>query len=62
MICIDDCSTCKHKRPLKDGWRFVCDAFPDGAPKGFPFGKAKEMKECNNGIGYEPKNTDETAP
>lgn len=55
MICIDDCSNCKHERPLKDGWRFACDAFPDGAPRNFPFGKVKELKECHNGIGYEPK-------
>ncbi len=54
MLYIDDCSTCKHKRPLKDGWDFCCDAFPNGmAPRDFPFGKVKELKECNNGIGYE---------
>ena len=56
MIYLDDCHTCKHKRPLKDGWRFCCDAFPDGTERNdFPFGKVKELKECNNGIGYEPK-------
>ena len=55
MICIDDCGSCKYERPLKDGWKFVCDAFSDGSPKNFPFGKVKQIKECNNGIGYEPK-------
>lgn len=55
MICIIDCSNCIHKRPLKDGWDLCCDAFPDGIPIGFPFGLVKEMKECNNGIGYEEK-------
>ena len=55
MTYINDCRNCKHKRPLKDGWDFCCDAFPNGmAPRDFPFGKVKEMKECNNGIGYEP--------
>lgn len=56
MICIDACSSCKHERELLDGWRFCCDAFPQGAPLDFPFGKVKELKECNNGIGYTPKN------
>ena len=56
MIYIDDCSSCKHERPLKDGWRFCCDAFPNGGvPFDFNFGMVKQMKECNNGIGYEPK-------
>ncbi len=57
MVCIDDCATCKHRRPLIDGWRFCCDAFPNGSPFGFPFGKVKELGECNNGIGYEPIET-----
>lgn len=55
MICIIDCRNCKHKRPLKDGWRCCCDAFPDGVPMGFDYGSVKEKKECNKGIGYEPK-------
>lgn len=55
MICIDDCHTCRHIRPLKDGWKFRCDAFPNGSPHSFAFGHVKEIKECNNGIGYEPK-------
>lgn len=54
-IHIIDCCNCKHERPLKDGWNFCCDAFPEGALVGFPFGRVKEMKECNNGIGYEEK-------
>ncbi len=55
MIYITDCMNCIHERPLKDGWKFCCDAFPDGAPLGFKFGFVKKMKECNNGIGYEEK-------
>lgn len=59
MVCITDCSSCKHERPLKDGWDFCCDAFPDGgAPNDFTFGFVKQMKECNNGIGYEPKESE----
>lgn len=55
MIYIDECQNCKHERPLKDGWKFCCDAFPEGTPLKFPFGRVKEMKECNNGIGFEEK-------
>lgn len=58
MICINDCSTCKHSRPLIDNWLDCCDAFPDGIPTDFDYGKVKTLKECNNGIGYEPKEQD----
>lgn len=55
MICITDCGNCIHSRPLIDGWLDCCDAFPDGIPVGFDYSKVKELPECNNGIGYEPK-------
>ena len=56
MICISDCSKCKHQRKdLLDGWRPCCDAFPNGIPLDFKFGKVKEMKKCYNGIGFEEK-------
>ena len=61
MICVDDCGYCKHERPLKDGWKWSCDAFPEATgwlPKGFNFSKVKEIKICNNGIGFEPKESD----
>ena len=49
-------SNCKHQRDkLLDGWIPCCDAFPEGIPLDFKFGKVKEMKECNNGIGFEKK-------
>lgn len=54
MICINDCGNCKHQRPLIDGWLDCCDAFPDGIPMDFDYSKVKDMKECNNGIGFEP--------
>ncbi|WP_147613853.1 glutamyl-tRNA amidotransferase [Treponema pectinovorum] len=54
MICIEECAVCIHQRhDLKDGWIPTCDAFPDGKPKNFNYGRVTEMKECNNGIGYE---------
>lgn len=65
MIGIDDCRLCKHKRPLIDGWRTCCDAFPDGKPLDFNYSNLKERKICNqnNGIGFEPieQNDDKTA-
>ena len=55
MICIDDCAFCTHNREfLKDGWIPSCDAFPEGIPHDFDYGKVKEIKVCNNGIGFEP--------
>lgn len=54
MICISACVDCIHRRDYKkDGWIPTCDAFPDGMPLDFDIGKVKELKECNNGIGYE---------
>lgn len=56
MICVNDCGWCKHINDKKlDGWRPCCEAFPDGIPFDFDYSKVKEIKECNNGIGYEPK-------
>lgn len=55
MICITDCRDCKHKRSLIDGWLDCCDAFPDGIPMDFDYSIVKKTKECNNGIGFEPK-------
>ena len=44
MICISDCFECKHQRDkLLDGWIPCCDAFPEGIPLDFKFGKVKEM-------------------
>ena len=50
MLC--DCDKCKHKRANK-GFQMCCDAFPDGIPYDFDETVVKELKECNNGIGYE---------
>lgn len=57
MIFLDTpCEKCKHIRPNIDGWLVNCDAFPDGLPEKFPGDKdVRKLKECNNGIGYEPK-------
>lgn len=62
MICITDCRDCKHKRPLIDGWLDCCDAFPNGIPVNFDYSKVKKIKECNNGIGFEPMDKKENNP
>lgn len=51
------CGKCKHiKQIKKDGWIPCCDAFPDGIPnENLLYKDIPELKECNNGIGYEPK-------
>ena len=54
-VILDWCSTCKHKRKKRDGWIMNCDAFPDEIPDDYVFGDPRKLKECNNGIGYEPK-------
>lgn len=55
MIWFNDCDRCKHKLPMKDGWLPCCEAFPNGRPKDFDYDSIEENKECNNGIGFEPK-------
>lgn len=58
MTLIDlPCGNCKHIHSVKkDGWIPVCDAFPDGIPgENLLYKTIDELKECNNGIGYEPK-------
>ena len=59
MIVIDfACDSCKNQLPNIDGWKCACKAFPDGIPNEYFTTKLdpKEMPECNNGIGFEPKN------
>jgi hypothetical protein len=55
MICVTDCKDCKNRLPKIDGWLACCKAFPNGRPKNFDYSTVKTRKECNNGIGYEPK-------
>lgn len=53
-VILDWCSTCKHIRPNKDGWIMNCDAFTEEIPDDFVFSDPRELKECNNGVRYEP--------
>ena len=54
MIRISDCAYCIHRRENK-GYQMTCDAFPEGVPYEFDDNNVKEIKECNNGIGYKEK-------
>ena len=47
----DDCANITGKK----GCYYTCKAFPDGIPFTFDNYKDKELKTCNNGIGYEKK-------
>jgi len=50
------CDSCKHEHDeLIDGWNVSCEAFPNGMPKGWPSLDVTKLKECANGIKYEPK-------
>lgn len=52
MVRLCDCDNCIHIRE-NIGFQMACDAFPDGIPYDFDDTVVKEIKECNNGIGYE---------
>lgn len=54
MIRFYDCDFCKHSKGTKNGY-FICDAFPEGVPYSHMDKDLKKAKECNNGIGYEPR-------
>lgn len=53
MIRVCDCDKCKHRTGFKKGYTH-CDAFPDGVPYEHMYKDVRNMKECNNGIGFEP--------
>lgn len=53
MIRLSDCDQCKHCTGLKNG-HAICDAFPNGVPYDHMDKDLKQIKICNNGIGFEP--------
>lgn len=55
MIKLSDCGYCAHCKGQKNGYG-ICDAFPNGIPYEHMDKDLKALKECNNGIGFEPKN------
>ena len=57
MIRVCDCDKCKHRTGFEKGYTH-CDAFPDGVPYEHMYKDVRNMKECNNGIGFEPMKND----
>ena len=53
------CDKCIHRYPNIDGWKGCCEAFPNGWPPKWLFEDKTKLKECNNGIKYEPKEIEE---
>lgn len=53
------CDECSHRMKNVDGWKAVCNAFPDGIPIDFMFkSDPSKLSECSNGIGYKKKDTE----
>lgn len=49
MVGIVDCKDCKHKRLLLNS---CCGDLSNGCSRDFDCSKVKELKGCNNGIGF----------
>ena len=59
MIYVDwACDKCANRIGMKDGWKPICKAFPDGIPVEMLNTDPAKLKECNNGIGFEPEKID----
>lgn len=56
MIKLSWCDDCKNITGM-NGFIPTCKAFPDGIPYGFDNSKDKDLRLCNNGVGYEEKLT-----
>lgn len=59
MICVGFlCDECKNEYDdvLNPGHRPYCLAFPNGIPiEHYRYSGKKDLTNCNNGIGFEPK-------
>lgn len=56
MVVFSDCIECKHFYDDRNPYRCCCEAYPDGIPREWYLsGNPKEVKECNNGIGFKPE-------
>ena len=62
MVVISDCTDCKNLGNYEEGKGMPCQAFPEGIPsEWFLKWNPKEVKECSNGIGFEPYKGEEEA-
>ena len=56
MVVFSDCMECEHFCYDGKPHKCCCEAYPDGIPrKWYLEGSPKEVKECNNGIGFKPE-------
>lgn len=56
MVVFSDCMECEHFCYDGNPHKCCCEAYPDGIPREWYLnGSPKEVKECNNGIGFKPE-------
>lgn len=56
MVVFSDCMECEHFCYDGKQHKCCCEAYPDGIPREWYLnGSPKEVKECNNGIGFKPE-------
>lgn len=56
MVVFSDCMECEHFCYDGNSHKCCCEAYPDGIPrKWYLEGRPREVKQCNNGIGFKPE-------
>ena len=56
MVVFSDCMECEHFCYDGNSHTCCCEAYPDGIPrKWYLEGRPREVKQCNNGIGFKPE-------
>ena len=56
MVVFSDCMECEHFCYDGNQHKCCCKAYPDGIPrKWYLEGRPREVKQCNNGIGFKPE-------
>ena len=56
MVVFSDCMECERFYNDRASHKCCCEAYPDGIPrKWYLEGRPREVKQCNNGIGFKPE-------
>lgn len=56
MVVFSDCMECEHFCYDGNTHKCCCKAYPEGIPrKWYLEGRPREVKQCNNGIGFKPE-------
>lgn len=62
MVVFSDCMECEHFCYDGNQHKCCCKAYPDGIPrKWYLEGRPREVKQCNNGIGFKPECNEDLA-